>query len=109
LKAVIAIDGVIHPRTGADGHGLQLIFSGSGREDLDNGQAALEEGREGVLQGDGDRLVILGGHRVDEGEEGTIGVIGHVGFEGLHDISGGDIRAIRELCTLAQAYFVNGV
>ena len=107
--AVVAVDGVVHPRAGTDRLRLQIILGQRGGEHLDHAQTALQQAVEGVLQREGDGLVVLRRHRVDEFEEGAVGGVGHVLLERVHHVGGGDVRAVGELGTVAQGNLVLGV
>ena len=108
LAAVVAIDGVVHPRTRADGLGLQIVLGEALRENLNDGQTTLEQALEGVLQREGDGGVVLLVNGVDEGKECTVSGVGHVKLERVHNVSSGNSGAVGELSTVAKSNFILG-
>ena len=95
--------------TRADRLGLQGVLVHRGGNNADVDEALLEVG-EGVLEGDGDRRVVLRAHGVDEGEELAVdGLLGGGALVGADDVCGGHGGSIGELRALAQAHLVLGV
>ena len=109
LAAVVAIDGVVHPRARADGLGLQIVLGEALRENLNDGQTTLEQALEGVLQREGNSGVVLLGNGIDEGKERTVGGVGHVELERVHDVGSGNSGAVGELSAVAKSNFVLSV
>ena len=88
--------------------GLRVGLDGRLRNDLHHGQA-LGDQRERVLELDGDGGLVLGGDRVDEGDErGEQALVGgvHHTLEAEHDVGGGDRVAVGEDRAVTQRHLI---
>ncbi|CRH89814.1 Uncharacterised protein [Chlamydia trachomatis] len=88
---------------------LELVVGHGSRDDLHVREAGGEVG-EGIVELDGDRLVILGGHGLHEVEELAVDrAFGGRATVGAQDVLGSDVLAVGELRTVAEGDLVLGV
>ena len=100
------VDGLVAPRTRADGFACQLLVGDRRREHADEGQALLQHRAHGGVQFEAHRALVGGRHCRDEREERAVQVAFAVALEGVHDIGGGERRSVGEDGALAQGHLV---
>ena len=100
------VDGLVAPRTRADGFACQLLVGDRRREHADEGQALLQHRAHGGVQLEAHRALVGRRYCRDEREERAVQVALAVALEGVHDIGGGERRAVGEDGALAQGHLV---